>query len=448
MISHFETTPAALYMTKVKQDRDGNLQAQWIKNIDLSSIHGLWRPCAGSVTPWNTHLGSEEYPPDAKKIFIKSPVDPTFKLMALYVNDDIYDLNPYHYGWIPEIKIIDSDGDVKIKKHYAMGRFSHEVAYVMPDKKTLYLSDDIQNGVLFKFVADKKEDLSSGTLYAAKWIQTSSKPLQAEIKWISLGHSDDESIKEAIESGIEFGDLFVEAKRDSKNRCPKGFLPTNYNNQNECLQFKDGMKEIASRLESGRVAGMLQATTEFTKMEGITYNQNKNRLYIAISRVETSMRDNDPSDKGGSNDIRVPQNHCGMILSFKLNNFDITSATSLIAGIPNKNNNSCSLDAIAMPDNITFIPKADTLIIDEDSFAHQNNFIWAYNIKSKKLTKILSSPYGSETTSIYYYPNIKGFSYLMSVIQHPFGERDMEKIKFAGEKRAYLGYIGPFSIIE
>ena len=25
-------------------------------------------PCAGSVTPWNTHLGSEEYPADARQI--------------------------------------------------------------------------------------------------------------------------------------------------------------------------------------------------------------------------------------------------------------------------------------------------------------------------------------------------------------------------------------------
>ena len=27
---------------------------------------GLWTPCAGSVTPWNTHIGSEEYEPDGK----------------------------------------------------------------------------------------------------------------------------------------------------------------------------------------------------------------------------------------------------------------------------------------------------------------------------------------------------------------------------------------------
>ena len=31
-------------------------------------IVGIWIPCAGSVTSWNTHLGSEEYEPDAKNL--------------------------------------------------------------------------------------------------------------------------------------------------------------------------------------------------------------------------------------------------------------------------------------------------------------------------------------------------------------------------------------------
>ena len=33
----------------------------------LRSIHGMWNPCAGMVTPWNTHLGSEEYEPDRQE---------------------------------------------------------------------------------------------------------------------------------------------------------------------------------------------------------------------------------------------------------------------------------------------------------------------------------------------------------------------------------------------
>ena len=39
------------------------------KPLDFSAHGGLWTPCAGSVTPWETHLGSEEYEPDAKAFY-------------------------------------------------------------------------------------------------------------------------------------------------------------------------------------------------------------------------------------------------------------------------------------------------------------------------------------------------------------------------------------------
>ena len=36
------------------------------RHVDWSHANGLWIPCAGSVSPWNTHIGGEEYEPDAK----------------------------------------------------------------------------------------------------------------------------------------------------------------------------------------------------------------------------------------------------------------------------------------------------------------------------------------------------------------------------------------------
>ena len=62
MVSHFESRPGAMYLTELSQDKEtGLLSAVSTKNIDFSKFGGLWVPCAGSVTPWNTHLGSEEY---------------------------------------------------------------------------------------------------------------------------------------------------------------------------------------------------------------------------------------------------------------------------------------------------------------------------------------------------------------------------------------------------
>ncbi|MCB1434873.1 MAG: DUF839 domain-containing protein, partial [Alphaproteobacteria bacterium] len=53
-------------------------------------------------------------------------------------------------------------------KHYALGRLSYELAYVMPDKRTVYIGNDETNGGMLRFVADKEGDLSAGELFAAK----------------------------------------------------------------------------------------------------------------------------------------------------------------------------------------------------------------------------------------------------------------------------------------
>ncbi|OAD21196.1 alkaline phosphatase, partial [Candidatus Thiomargarita nelsonii] len=112
-------------------------------------------------------------------------------------------------------------------------------------------------------------------------------------------------------------------------------------------------------------------------------------------------------------------------------------------------NNKCDLEGLANPDNISFISDYNSLIIGEDTGSgHQNDMIWSYNLKSKELTRIQTTPYGSETTSPYIYKNINGFGYLMSVVQHPFGESDADQLNNADEAFAYTGYIGPFPALK
>lgn len=481
MISHFETRPAAMYLTQLEQNKDGYLKAINTKNIDFSHLNGLWVPCAGSVTPWQSHLGSEEYEPDAAKIKVDGSINAYYNQMADYYEGNLLALNPYDYGWIPEVKILNEKGDVKAIKHYAMGRFAHELAYVMPDERTVFLSDDGTNVGLFMFVADKAKDLSAGILYAAKWEQRSNKGAgRADLKWVSLGHSSNAQIKKALDKKLTFKDIFETTKSNEDMSCPVTFSSVNTTMGQECLKLKDGMDEIASRLESRRYAALKGATTEFRKMEGITYNSDDNILYLAMSAIAYGMEDNSKKGKestkydgGGNNDIKLKYNACGAVyglnmLSFSkaldLNgskissNFVPNSIYSLVEGKADKSveGNTCSLDSLANPDNITYIPNSKTLIIGEDTGSgHQNDFIWSYNLEDKKLTRILTSPYGSETTSPYYYNNIGGYGYLMTVIQHPYGEADAltkeedmpSKASDVKETRAYTGYVGPLPVI-
>jgi len=488
MVSHFESRPGAMYLTEIAQDSTtGLLTALNTKPIDLSGVHGGWVHCAGSVTPWNTHLGSEEYEPDADK---RDPntgsIDDYYNAMAAYYGGDLLKLNPYNYGYATEVKVLNEAGDYTVTKHHAMGRLAFELAYVLPDKKTVYSSDDGTNVSLYLFVADREMDLSSGTLYAARWNQTGSENGgSANLDWINLGHANDTEIKAYVDKGITFADIFDKVIPNETGTCPADYTSINAGHEedkagnfHQCLKLKSGMEKVASRLETRRYAAMMGATTELRKEEGITFNPVTKTLYVGISEISQGMEDmqksgksNDKYDIGGFNRIKLPYNLCGGVYSLDLVRDDVIGSDyvaknmqGLVVGRMTKAydensplpayegtlaSNKCDLEGIANPDNLTFISEYDTLIIGEDTGSgHQNDMVWAYNLKTKLLTRIQTTPYGSETTSPYIYENINGFGYLMSVVQHPFGEGDSDQLTDAQEAFAYTGYIGPFPALK
>jgi len=484
MVSHFESRPGAMYLTQLKQTEDGHLMAVKTRPLDFSRVKGGWVHCAGSVTPWGTHLGSEEYEPDAKT-WITGEISEYNAAMAAYFGVDPTDLpavqeimNPYNYGYAVEVIVKDYE-HAKVEKHYAMGRVAIELAYVMPDDKTVYISDDGTNVGLFRFEADIPGDLSKGTLYAAVYNETDKTGMgAANLTWVDLGHTTDAEIAALIKSGTKFNDIFDYVDPDNGS-CPAGYISINAGHEDgnhQCLKVKTGMEKAASRLETRRYAAMLGATTEWRKMEGITFNPDTRQLYIAISEIGRGMEDfkksgdpNDTYDKGGPNHIKMDSfNTCGGVYALDVDgNYDATNTYGLVAGIPThtsygaKNNdnydktNKCDVNGLANPDNITYIPGYNTLIIGEDSGdGHQNDMVWAFDTETNndaettKLTRIQTTPYGSETTSPYFYPDINGFAYIMSVIQHPYGESDSDMLVDPSEKRAYTGYLGPLPALH
>ncbi len=473
MVSHFESRPGAMYVTELNQDKNsGMLTAVSTKNIDFSSYGGLWVPCAGSVTPWNTHLGSEEYPNNARLTEAAESMDKIEdydKPMVRYFGVDPYAketsvedfrkvFKPYRYGYPVEVTVTEK-GDAQAKKHFAMGRVAVELAKVMPDMKTSYISDDGTNVGLFMFVADREKDLSSGTLYAAKWNQVHDRSGgYADLSWINLGHADNATIQKAIEDGVTFSDIFTAIDPESDDSCKEGFTSISTTDGHECLQVKTGMETIASRLETRRYAAMQGATTEFRKEEGITFDPDSSTLYVAMSEIAKGMEDASKQDKGGPNHIRLPKNKCGVVYGLDIapnatigSNYIASNMYGVVNGIPRTYakdgdyaNNSCDINGISNPDNVAYMINRGTLIIGEDTGSgHQNDIIWAYNVASQKLTRIQTTPYGSETTSPYFYPDINGYSYLMSVVQHPYGESDEDKMSDPAESAGYTGYIGP-----
>lgn len=483
MVSHFEDRPGAMYLTELRQDADGLLTVLRTRPIDFSSVKGGWVHCAGSVTPWQTHLGSEEYEPDARLIDpATGSIDEYYDAMGAYYAGDLLALNPYDYGWVTEVAVTSFDAAM-VAKHYAMGRVSVEMALVMPDQRTVYISDDGTNVGMYLYHADKRGDLSAGDLYALQWQQTGSdNGGQARASWIPLGHATDAEITPLLAQRITFGDLFDAAEPDGSGQCPSGFTSVNHGHDDgihECLRLKAGMAQAASRLETRRYAAMMGATTELRKEEGLTFDPGAKRLFIAMSEVDQGMEDNmrygkpdNRYDIGGPNHIRLPMNRCGAVYGMPLG-FGVQGGLrsrligkeigAVLSGRMTQAldpasplvydpagplaANRCDVEAIANPDNISFMPAANTLLVAEDTSYHENNMAWAYDLATGKLARIQTAPLGAEITSFDYYPNINGFGYLMSVIQHPFDDHE-DAAPDAQARHAVTGYIGPFPVMD
>lgn len=398
-------------------------------NVPTQAAYGLWITCGASLSPWNTHLSSEEYEPDA----FAAASDSRFKafITNLYgdanaVNDPVK-ANPYLYGHLPEVTV-NADGTGTLAKHFCLGRISHELVHVCPDQRTVLMGDDATNGGAFLFVADKAADLSSGTLYVGKWHQTSGTgPGAGTLTWIKLGAATSADI-EALAKTLKPTDIMDLATVDPADAS---YTKIRYGGKDNWVRLKPGMDKAAAFLETHRYAALMGGSLGFTKWEGTTVNAKDKIAYVAMSYIQSSMID-------GSTDIKVQGPKAGAVYALNLKGGQTDSAGATIhsdwvpvdmappAALVGQDlaaadalGNQAHADKIANPDNLKFSEKLRTLFIGEDSGMHVNNFLWAYNVDSKQLARILSCPAGAESTGLQGVDDVGGWTYILSNFQHP-----------------------------
>jgi hypothetical protein len=480
-------SPIGVY-TLDQNKTTGELSVKHYYNIPTASVNGLWITCAGSLSPWNTHLSSEEYEPDAW--FVKMIRDAAAtavagpllgwsagQLATLNGNLDYFQAystnafgsataaNPYHYGHVPEVTV-NPDGTGSIKKHYCLGRISRELVQVMPDQKTVLMGDDYVGGSFYMFVANVAGDLSAGTLYVAKLTQTDAvKPAtnggSFTFKWIKLGSATSAEIKTAADT------LAVNQIIDVVFTATPGYTAMTLDGGGtQYVKVIAGKEKEAAFLETHRYAALMSATMETTKLEGVTVNVKDKIAYYAMSRLDAPFGD-------GVGDIQHTALRPGAVYACPLRAAQtdtlgasiasdwVPSSMSVPAGLLGQvltptdvDGNAADKEKIAQPDNVKYSETMRTLFIGEDGTGHLNNYVWAYNIDTKALSRVLSVPAGAECTGLQAVDNLNGFAYVMSAMQHcgdwawnagqlvPGGLRDTVAANWGGlMKQAANGYI-------
>jgi len=387
LFSNWEDRPGGMSRMELVKNADGKWDMINGNMVDFSAVKGTWVNCFGTLSPWNTPLTSEEnFTSDLASWNDVSSSTYQSRTSPLKLHLDEFP-NPYRYGYI--VEITEPATTATPEKRFAMGRYSHENSVVMPDDKTVYLTDDGGSRAFFKFVADQAGDLSSGTLYAARVSQDRNEKGEMirdnavagfNINWVELAHGTD----------AEIGNWIAEFDSVDEDDFVAG--ETSYISDEEVALWAIGKadNDRAAFLESRKAAAAKGATVEFNKMEGININYNTVKaiqedpennavpyMYVAISDVTGAMSDT-------SGDIQVDTNRCGVVYRLPLDaNYNAGRMEPIVAGgeyDPNAGANRCDVNNVSSPDNVIIMDDG-RVIIGEDTSKHENNMIWVYQEK-------------------------------------------------------------------
>jgi secreted PhoX family phosphatase len=145
-------------MFQVEKDSTGNWNRIGdFRHVDFTGVRNTQRNCGGQLGPNGMIYTCEESQPMGNGALTKKGKGHTN-------TEKVGNLEYWqNFGYVVEV---DPTTFKATQKMISWGRFYHEDVEFMDDQKTIYLSDDHQPGVFFKFVADQAGNYNEGQLFA------------------------------------------------------------------------------------------------------------------------------------------------------------------------------------------------------------------------------------------------------------------------------------------
>ena len=417
LFTNWEEYPGGMSRIGLSKSASGEWSVEDAMMVNFANVKGTGANCFGSVSPWNTPLTSEEWIVNSD---VNSTTYASWNDPEEVANNDRLNrfwqlmdepVNPYDYGYIVEITNAVSPTPVPVK-HFTIGRYEHENSVVMPDRRTVYSSQDDTGGVLFKFVADTAEDLSSGTLYGAKLTQDAGVNDPAvtgfDVDWVELATSDNSTIEAWVD---EFDGISTEDYVDGETsymtvadveawaawvvsgRPANTTYPTVENGGGKVTAGQP-MDDRAAFLESRQAAKQLGATAEWRKLEGISIHAGRVQeaiegidlipgeevenayMYMGIADIDNTMID-------GEGDIQLSGRvkDCGGVFRALIDSdYSLSRIEPVVMGATYRSSldgaERCDVDNLSQPDNV-IVMQDGRILIGEDGF-QENNTLWMY----------------------------------------------------------------------
>ncbi|ROI05186.1 DUF839 domain-containing protein [Chryseobacterium sp. G0240] len=170
-----ETNPGGVTMAEINYNPSAKLwqltRSRAVGFSDPSLVQTI-RNCSGGVTPWGTIVTAEE------------------SVTSNDINGDGYK----DYGWLVEIdpataQVISTNPDGSKGKLWQMGIMNHENVVINTAGTIAYYGEDGGTHMVYKYVMDTPNDLSSGNLYVLKLDQgltAAGDPVGTTATWIQV----------------------------------------------------------------------------------------------------------------------------------------------------------------------------------------------------------------------------------------------------------------------